>query len=270
MALRVSHVCILFVAPLGGDSGTSSSFPGPNCTGLGIEASRAVDLRVVGARPGPLVRSRSPLAPVRVLSPGSDSPDSGPVCPPPVGGRLALFLSAWQEVTQDVFVLLFIFHGFQVPLLNFFPGVLREATVAPRDPKALQSVRSEIHALLSKRAFVQVKRLPALMSVSDFCYPRGYRGSSGHFESQADQFVYSRSAFPHGNFVCDSSTAHQPGLGGGYRPRGRLSSCSFLASFRRSHILLPERLVDCRGFPGPSRVPFALDSDCYSGSRLSD
>lgn len=268
---------------------------------------------MVGARPGPLVRSRSPLAPVRVLSPGSDSPDSGPVCPPPVGGRLALFLSAWQEVTQDVFVLLFIFHGFQVPLLNFFPGVLREATVAPRDPKALQSVRSEIHALLSKRAFVQVKRLPALMSVSDFCYPRGYRGSSGHFESQADQFVYSRSAFPHGNFVCDSSTAHQPGLGGGYRPRGRLSSCSFSpsvstpvgccvpgadiplqgstvrsqglslslhrvgglggrspASSRRSHILLPERLVDCRGFPGPSRVPFALDSDCYSGSRLSD
>ena len=93
-------------------------------------------------------------------------------CPAPVGARLSLFVDAWRGITQDVFVLSVVSHGFQISFTPDFPGVIRKATVTPRDPKALLSIQSEIKDLISKSAIVQVNDFPNLCLSPIFVIPK--------------------------------------------------------------------------------------------------
>ena len=89
-----------------------------------------------------------------------------------MGGRLALYLEEWRKITQDVFILSIISHGFQISVSEDFPGVLRQATVTARDVKAHLSIRSEIEDLILKNAIVQVDDFPSLCLSQIFVIPK--------------------------------------------------------------------------------------------------
>ena len=113
--------------------------------------------REAGAPLDPLHQSQLPLVPPLALTSGNDYlGDTANPCPAPVGGRLSFHLSAWQEITQDTFVLSIISHGFIISLTKDFPGVIRQTTGAPRDRKALSAIQMQIADLISKNAVVQI------------------------------------------------------------------------------------------------------------------
>ena len=105
-------------------------------------------------------------------------------CPAPVGGHLSLFVAEWQAITHDHFIISVITHRFQISFHDNFPGVLREVTGAPRDPKALLAIHSEIQELIQKNAINPSRRLPFVVPspVSDFCYPQKDWGASCNSE----------------------------------------------------------------------------------------
>ena len=89
-----------------------------------------------------------------------------------MGGRLSFRLREWKNITDDVFVLSIIAHGFRISVSDDFPGVLRETTATPKDAKARFSIRSEIEALISKNAIVQVNDSPRLCLSPIFVIPK--------------------------------------------------------------------------------------------------
>ena len=89
-----------------------------------------------------------------------------------MGGRLSLHLSAWKEITQDAFIISIVSHGFQISVSPDFPGVLRQATVTPRDSNVLSAIQAEIAALISKNAIVQVSDHPGLCLSPIFVIPK--------------------------------------------------------------------------------------------------
>ena len=117
-------------------------------------------------------QARQPLLPQRVTLVDDYLRDTVVPCPAPVGGRLALFLSAWKDITQDVFVLSIISHGFRISLNANFPGVIRQVTNVPRDQKALLSIQGEIRDLISKNAIVQIDDFPNLCLSPIFVIPK--------------------------------------------------------------------------------------------------
>ena len=88
-------------------------------------------------------------------------------CQVPVGGRLGLFVAEWQVITQDPFIISVVAHGFQISILDNFPGVLREVTVAPRNLKAHLSICSEL-----KNAIVEIDDFPTLCLSLIFVIPK--------------------------------------------------------------------------------------------------
>ena len=89
-----------------------------------------------------------------------------------MGGRLSFRLREWKNITDDVFVLSIIAHGFRISVSEDFPGVLREVTATPKDAKARLSIRSEIEDLISKNAIVQVNDSPRLCLSPIFVIPK--------------------------------------------------------------------------------------------------
>ena len=89
-----------------------------------------------------------------------------------MGGRLCLFLSAWQSITQDPFILSVIAHGFRISVSPDFPGVLRKVTKPLRSLEAHRSVLEEISSLITKQAIVQVSDSPALSLSPIFVIPK--------------------------------------------------------------------------------------------------
>lgn len=92
--------------------------------------------------------------------------------PTPVGGRVALFISNWRKITSDPFVLSVIKDGFQISVLDHFPGVIRKVTVTPSDPKVVLRIREEIQDLILKRAIVQINDSPNLCLSPIFVIPK--------------------------------------------------------------------------------------------------
>ena len=128
--------------------------------------------REEGALPR-LVLPRQPLLPPSVAPEIDDYlRDTAILCPAPVGGRISLFLSAWKNITQDVLILSIISHGFYISLSRDFPGVIRQATVTPRDRKAVLSIQNEIRDLISKEAVVQINDFPNLCLSPIFVIPK--------------------------------------------------------------------------------------------------
>ena len=92
--------------------------------------------------------------------------------PGPVGGRLSPFLSAWQTITKDPFILSVVAHGFQISVFPDFPGVLRKTTPTLLDPSAHLRVLEEISSLILKRAIIQVVDSPSLSLSPIFVIPK--------------------------------------------------------------------------------------------------
>ena len=92
--------------------------------------------------------------------------------PGPVGGRLSPFLSAWQTITKDLFILSVVAHGFQISISPDFPRVLRKTTLTLWDPSAHLRVLEEILSLILKRAIVQVVDSPSLSLSPIFVIPK--------------------------------------------------------------------------------------------------
>ena len=61
--------------------------------------------------------------------------------------------------------------GFKISVSPDFPGVLRQATVTPRDSNVLSAIQAEIAALISKNAIVQVSDHPGLCLSPIFVIP---------------------------------------------------------------------------------------------------
>lgn len=125
----------------------------PDSAGLLPEAaaSRVSLVRVAEDPPEP----PAPLRPHPLPSLLSDySEDDGDLRPAPVGGRLSLFLSEWQKITQDSFILSIISHGYMFSIPDIFPGTLREASATPSNVQARFAIRAEIVDLLLKNAIV--------------------------------------------------------------------------------------------------------------------
>ena len=93
-------------------------------------------------------------------------------CQVHVGGRLGLFVAEWQVITQDPFNFSVLAHGFQISILDNFPGVLREVTVAPRNLKAHLSICSEIQDLIQKNAMVEIDDFRTLCLSPIFVIPK--------------------------------------------------------------------------------------------------
>ena len=92
--------------------------------------------------------------------------------PGPVGGRLCLFLPAWQSITQDPFILSVIAHGFRISVSPDFPRVLRNPTKTLWSPEAHLTVLEENSSLIIKQAIVQVSDSPALSLSPIFVIPK--------------------------------------------------------------------------------------------------
>ena len=138
----------------------------------------------------PLRRAQRPRVHQVTPNTGSDYICDDSISPAPVGGRLSLHLSAWKQITQDVFVLSVVAHGFQISVSKDFPGVIRKDTVPPRNTQALLSIQAEIDDLLSKNAIVQVNDFPFLCLSPIFVIPK----SSGDLRvilnlKQINQFI---------------------------------------------------------------------------------
>ena len=109
----------------------------------------------------------------RRISAADYLPTGDPPCePPPVGGRLAVFSQTWQSITQDPFILSVISHGFQISVLDSFPGFLRQTTVTPLSRVKRAAIHKEIVALLSKEAIVQIDDFPSLCLSPIFVIPK--------------------------------------------------------------------------------------------------
>ena len=147
-----------------------------------------------------------------------------PVNTVPVGGRLSLFVDHWVKITQDHFILSVVRQGFLISVQNNFPGVLREVTVPPRDPRVHVAICEEIQELIQKNAIVQIGRFSVALPFSYFCDSEENRGSSGNFELEENQCVHSGSTFPDGNTECNSTGIAPSGLGRFVRLEGRLPS----------------------------------------------
>ena len=95
--------------------------------------------------------------------------------PGPVGGRLSLFVSAWENFTQDPFILSVVARGFQISVSPDFPGVLRKATQTLRDWVS-SKVLEEILSVIFKKAITQVTVHPDLCLSPIFVIPKGTWG----------------------------------------------------------------------------------------------
>ena len=95
-----------------------------------------------------------------------------PVNTVPVGGRLSLFVDHWVKITQDHFILSVVRQGFLISVQNNFPGVLREVTVPPRDPRVHVAICEEIQELIQKNAIVQIDDFPLLCLSPIFVIPK--------------------------------------------------------------------------------------------------
>ena len=93
----------------------------------------------------------------------------------PVGGRLSLFVAQWQNITRDHFIISVVRQGFQISVQDNFPGVLREGTVPPRDPKSHLAICKEIQELILKKAIVQIDDFPLLCLSPIFVIPKKTR-----------------------------------------------------------------------------------------------
>ena len=93
-----------------------------------------------------------------------------------MGGRLRLFLSQWRRITDDVFVLSVVAHGFIISPSQDFPGVLRLKTITPRNPLAQAKIEEEVASLLQKCAIVKVDDRPHLSLSPIFVILKKYGG----------------------------------------------------------------------------------------------
>ena len=163
---------------------------------LQIDSNRVSLICVVFAADGlPSFRAKGALVPVPVDDPAFRSHDTGeaidplpPVDPPPLspsdclvgvpvntvpfGGRLSLFVAQWQNITRDHFIFSVVCQGFQISVQVNFPGVLREVTVPPRDPKAHVAMCREIQELILKKAIVQIDDFLLLCLSPIFVIPK--------------------------------------------------------------------------------------------------
>ena len=57
-----------------------------------------------------------------------------------IGGRLNLFVHNLQEITDDAFVLSVIRNGYQISVLESFPGVLWVVTKSPQKVQVLNAI----------------------------------------------------------------------------------------------------------------------------------
>ena len=76
------------------------------------------------------------------------------------------------NITRDHFIVSVVRQEFQISVQNNFPGVLREVTVPPRDPKAHLAICKEIQELILKKAIVQIDDFPLLCLSPIFVIPK--------------------------------------------------------------------------------------------------
>ena len=89
-----------------------------------------------------------------------------------VGGRLSGFLPAWEEITDDAFVLSIVREGYRVPLTGPLPGgAIRRRT--PRlSPLYQRHISEEISSLLTKGAIEEVRDHRGLSLSPIFIIPK--------------------------------------------------------------------------------------------------
>ena len=75
-------------------------------------------------------------------------------------------------ITQDPFIISVVAHGFQISILDNFPGFLRKVTIAPRNLKAHLSMCSEIQDLIQKNVIVEIENFPMLCLSPIFVIPK--------------------------------------------------------------------------------------------------
>ena len=158
---RVSRICVVFAAD-------------------DLPSTRAKEVFVPAVVDDPAFRSLDtgeafdPPTPVDPppLNPPGDWSVGVPVNIVPVGGRLSLFVAQWQNITRDHFIISVVRQGFQISVQNNFPGMLREVTVPPRDPKARLAICKEIQELILKKAIVQIDDFPLLCLSPIFVIPK--------------------------------------------------------------------------------------------------
>ena len=81
-------------------------------------------------------------------------------------------MAQWKTITRDHFIISVVAQGFQISVLNNFPGVLREVTVPPRDPKVHLAICKEIQELVQENAIVQIDDFPLLCLSPSFVIPK--------------------------------------------------------------------------------------------------
>ena len=114
-----------------------------------------------------------PASPPPLPPPPNDYPAPIPLMDRgPVGGRLRLFLSQWRRITDNVFVLSVVAHGFIISPSPDFPGVLRLKTVTPGNLLAQAKIEEEIVSLLQKCAIVKVDDRPHFSLSPIFVIPK--------------------------------------------------------------------------------------------------
>ena len=117
--------------------------------------------------------TKTPLAPkTKRLKTSDYVPIGEQTSPLKIGGRLNSFILNWQEITDDVFVLSVVRNGYQISVLDSFPGVIREVTKSPPKIEVLNAILLEIDTLILKGAVVQVTDSPELCLSPIFCVPK--------------------------------------------------------------------------------------------------
>ena len=84
-----------------------------------------------------------------------------PCLPGLVGGRLAHFVSEWEAITSDAFVLNIVRNGYALKFDIDGPPALSRRPISfgvPRDPLKVAGIRAAVQAMMEKNA-VEVVRI---------------------------------------------------------------------------------------------------------------
>ena len=143
-----------------------------------------------------------------------------------IGGRLNTFVLNWLEITDDAFVLSVVRNGYQISVLESFPGVLREVTKSSPKVEVFEYDSFRDRYTGFKGSCSSGNRQFRALFVPDFLCSKTIGGSSSHSQFEEYQSLPSRSEVSYGNFKFNFSSVIEPRLGSIDRFKRCLISCS--------------------------------------------
>ena len=191
---------------------------------------------------------------------------SAPLPSLPVGARLLNFVEAWSAITQDSWALSILRKGYRIPFARE-PPLSLSPILFPVAQQHLNHLREEVQILLEKRAVEIVRDTTSGFLQPDFLSEEENRPFSSHHRPIIAQQNDEGRSLSDGNCGLHSESYSSRGLGGFYRPYGRIPPYSYSSSVSQVPEIFPRRHyipisgASIRNLNSAFRF-YKLDGDC--------